>query len=169
MTYSRAAMIWHRSKYYLSALVLVIPLAVFPNYFRAISTPPLGMNVLPERHAGPWPVTLAESRRGEPYLGPREHVLKDYALHIREGYPDRIRTVYLRVGKPPNDRNLGEIMHGSPYRLHAHVRFVTPPQDDDELWLTLEEWDGTLHQLSWPVSDVVTTARRGLSKGNSTP
>lgn len=161
------ARLWFRGKYLLSILVLLLPLTAFPDYFVAVEAPPLGLNILPERMVGPFPVTLAEFMPGPPRIGPRRHLLKDYALSIREGYPDRIRSVYIRVGKPPNSRNLGEFMHGTPYRLHAELRFVTPPRADDTLWLTLEEWDGTLHQTHWPLPEVMTEAGLDQPPNNS--
>lgn len=161
--------LWFRGRYCLSGLMLILPLIAFPFYFRQVSAPPLGANILPERQVGDFRVVLAEFRAGPPRVGPKRHLLKDYQLHIRDGYPDRIRTVYLRVGKPPNDRNLGEIMHGNPYRLGAHVRFPATLRADETLWLTLEEWDGSRHQASWPLSQVVTGVSFVNSEDNRKP
>lgn len=164
-TQSLSARLWFRGKYYLSGLILILPLIAFPNYFTRVAVPRLGAHILPEQAVGPFQVTLAEFMPGPPLVGPKEHLLKDYALEIREGYPDRIRSVYIRVGVPPNARNLGEIMHGTPYRLHAHVRFMTPPRADERMWLTLEEWDGSIHQASWPLSEVMTGTSFDSSEG----
>lgn len=154
---SLPARLWFRGRYYLSGLILILPLVAFPHYFRQAGTPPLGAHVLPERQVGPYAVTLAEQRLGPPRPGPEGALLKDYQLRIREGYPDRVRSVYIRLGPPEGD-DLGDIMHGNPYRLHAHVEFDRPPRADDFVWLTLEEWDGTLHQASWPIAEAVTKA-----------
>lgn len=148
--------LWFRGRYYLSALILILPIMAFPFYFRQMSTPPLGSNIRPERSIGPFQVTLAEFMPGPPIVAPKHHMLKDYVVHVREGYPDRIRSIYIRVGKPTNIHTLGDFMHGNPYRLHGHVRFMEPPRADDEVWLTIEEWDGTMHQASWPVTEVMT-------------
>lgn len=162
---SLSAWLWFRGRYYLSALVLVLPVMAFPAYLKRAGTPPLGANIRPEREIGPYRVTLAEMRPGPPRVGLRGHIFKDYAVRVREGYPDRIRTISIRVGPPPNRRTLGEIMHGSPYRLHAHVRFMTPPAADDQIWISIEDWNGTLHQASWPLPEVMTRAGFDTPKG----
>jgi|AGTN01.3.fsa_nt_gi hypothetical protein len=158
-TRSLPSRLWFRGRYYLSGLILILPVMAFPAYFERVATPPLGANILPERSVGPFRVTLAEFRPGPPRIGPRKHLLKDYSLHVAEGYPDRIRSVYIRLGEPPNVRNLGEFMHGNPYRLRAHVRFMEPPRADEKIWLTIEEWDGTMHQASWPLTEAMTKVK----------
>ncbi|WP_158240729.1 PepSY-associated TM helix domain-containing protein [Telmatospirillum siberiense] len=144
-----------RWRFYLGGLVLILPLMSFPRYFTEVSAPPLGAHILPGREVGPFRVTLAEVIPGAPRLSEQGGLLKDYALHIENGYPDRIRLAYLRRGKPPHERNLGEILEGNPYRLHGKVRFPPTLKSSDSLWLTIEEWDGTLHQTSWPLAEVM--------------
>jgi hypothetical protein len=158
-TMSLPARLWFRGKYYLSGLVLILPIMAFPAYFQRVGTPPLGAHILPEREVGPFKVTLAEFMAGPPYLAPKNHLVKDYSLRVAEGYPDRIRSIYIRVGEPPNIRNLGDFMHGNPYRLHGHVRFMEPPRADEKIWLTIEEWDGTMHQTSWLLSEAMTKVK----------
>jgi len=148
--------LWFRGRFYLAALVLILPVNIFPFYLVEATTPPLGTHILPERRVGPFAVTLAEWLEGPPILSENRFLLKTYQLAIKDGYPNRIRSVYLRLGEPPNDRNLGDVMEGNPYRLHGDVRFMEPPKQTDTLWLTLEEWDGTLHQTSWPLPEVMT-------------
>lgn len=146
--------VWFRGRYCLSGLVLLLPLSVFPLYFQQVTTPPLGAMILPEREVGPFRVTLAEYLSGPPLPGRNGYLFKDYKLAIKDGYPGRIRSAYLRQDAPIS-RDLGDILHGDPYRLHAHVRIEGQPAATDRLWLTLEEWDGTLHQTSWPFAEVM--------------
>jgi hypothetical protein len=155
---SHAGRLWRGSRFHLSALILVLPLVAFPQYFKERAAPPLGAHILPERQVGPFTVTLAEYMAGPPRTGDYGRQFKDFTLRIHDGYPDRIRTAYLRVGKPPNLRTLGDIAHGDPNRLHGEVRIMEPPRADDSLWLTLEEWDGTLHHAAWPLGEVMTQA-----------
>lgn len=162
---SRLGWLWFRGRFYLSGLVLILPAMAFPFYFVQATTPPLGSTILPEREVGPFRVTLAEFMPGPPIKGPCGHMLKDYQLHIADGYPERIRSVWIRVGPPPNARTLGEIMHGNPYRLHGHARFMAPPRTSDQLWLTIEEWDGSLHQTWWPLPATMTQVSFDTSEG----
>lgn len=148
--------LWFRGRFYLSGLVLILPVMAFPAYFAMLGTPPLGGHILPVREVGPYRVTLAEFMPGPPRLGPRSVPMKDLVLAVEDGYPSRIRSAYLRLGRPPNDRNLGEFLHGNPYRLAAELPLIVEPRADQTVWLTLEDWDGTLHQTSWPVAEVLT-------------
>lgn len=148
--------LWFRGRFYLSGLVLILPMMAFPAYFKMAGTPPLGGHILPSRDVGPYHVTLAEFRPGPPRLGPRSVPLKDLVVEIEEGYPQLIRSAYLRLGQPPNDRNLGEPLHGNPYRLAVELPLIAQPKAGQAVWLTLEDWDGTLHQTSWPIEEVLT-------------
>lgn len=153
---SRWSRLWFRGRFYLSGLMLVPPMVAAPFYFGPATTPPLGAHILPERQIGPYRVLLAEVQTGPARPGSEGSLLKDYQLSIGNGYPDRIRSVYIRLGPPADDADLGEIMHGNPYRLHAHARFSPDLQGDDRLWLTLVDWDGTRHQASWPLGEAMT-------------
>lgn len=94
-----------------------------------------GAVILPEREVGPARVTWAEDLNGPPL-------------------PGCIRSAHLRQNAPTS-RDLGDILYGDHYRLHAHVRIEGQPAATDRLWLTLEEWNGSLHQTSWPCAEVM--------------
>lgn len=153
---SLPARLWFRGRFYLSGLVLVLPAMAFPFYFQQVSAPPLGAHILPERQVGPYVVTLAEFMPGPPHPGEDGHPVKDFSLHVRDGYPQRIRSVYLRLGAPAHADDLGEAMHGNPYRLHVHVPIPAQVSAAERLWLTIEDWDGTLRQTWWPVTEATT-------------
>lgn len=159
--------LWFRGRYYLSGAVLVLPLLAFPAYFQQVSAPPLGAHILPERAIGPYAVILAEVLPGPPRIAEGGRPVKDFQLHLQGGYPDRVRSVYLRLGLPTSRDDLGEIMHGNPYRLHAHVPFPAQPGAGQQLWLTLEDWDGTLRQAWWPVAEA--TPLFAIASGGATP
>ncbi len=79
--------LWFRGRYYLSGLILILPLVAFPNYFKMVGAPPLGANILPERSVGPFRVTLAEFMRGPPRPGPRNVPLKDMRCMWKAAIP----------------------------------------------------------------------------------
>ena len=43
------------------------------------------------------------------------------------------------------------IFFGTAYRMNAVVPIPDRTQDDAELWITLEGWDGSVHQASLPL------------------
>jgi hypothetical protein len=64
---------------------------------------------------------------------------------------DQVKAAYLRVGKPRNIRTAGALFSGTPYRQTAEMRIPDRTTADDVLWLTLEGWDGALHQATIPI------------------
>lgn len=144
---------WGRRRFHLGGLVLLLPLAAAPNYFVRVAAPPLGATILAPRQVGPFQVTLAAQLPGAPRPGIDGAARKDYTLAIKDGYPDRIRTAYLRVGPPHGPNDLGEVLHGDPYRLHVHLPLPADWQAGELIWLTLEEWDGRRHQATWPLAE----------------
>ena len=57
----------------------------------------------------------------------------------------------MRIGKPRSLRAAGVIFFGTPYRLSATLPIPERTQADAELWITLEGWDGSMHQASIPL------------------
>jgi hypothetical protein len=44
------------------------------------------------------------------------------------------------------------LFFGTPYLQQASVRIPDKAEADTDLWLTLEGWDGTVHQAAIPLS-----------------
>ena len=149
-------------------MILIVPAVAAPVYFGPRPPPPRGAHILPEREVGPYRVTLAEQLAGPPRTGEGGRPVKDYVLRIAEGYPERIRGAYLHLGDRPDGDDLGEALHGDPYRLHVHLPFA-PHGADDALWLTLEEWDGTRRQISWPLAQAMTGTGFSATKDQNVP
>ncbi|MEN0106654.1 MAG: thiamine pyrophosphate-binding protein, partial [Pseudomonas sp.] len=49
-------------------------------------------------------------------------------------------------------RTAGALLSGSPYRLMAEVVVPADTTPASELWLTVEGWDGSVHQTAIPLS-----------------
>ena len=64
---------------------------------------------------------------------------------------EQVKATYLRIGKPRSLRTAGVIFFGTPYRLGATVPVPLRTQENAELWVTLEGWDGSVHQASIPL------------------
>lgn len=55
------------------------------------------------------------------------------------------------LARPRSLRTAGVIFFGTPYRLGATVPIPLRTQEEADLWITLEGWDGSVHQASIPL------------------
>lgn len=144
---------WPRWKFHLSALVVLVPLYGLPVYL-AEKPPPHGPEIERVVTAGPFALTLI-THDAPPERGVGGRMLKEYEIHLPPGAMDRIRGVFLRVGQPRGLRVAGALAEGDAYEQEVHV--ILPPRltGDEALWLTVEEWNGTVHQASVPLADIL--------------
>ncbi|MNZ39256.1 hypothetical protein D3C78_567450 [compost metagenome] len=153
---SAARRLWLRWRFHLSALLVLIPLGYMPVYLHEAQVD-RGLTGLGERdagelQAGPWSARLAEWETGAPELEGRAGYMKGFTLAFCAGCDARIRAAYLRIGEPRSLRAAGALLSGSPYRRFAEVSVSPRVRPGDELWLTVEGWDGSVHQASIPLA-----------------
>ncbi|CAO3383149.1 hypothetical protein [Azospirillum argentinense] len=143
---------WRRGKFHLSALVMLVPLPFLPDYFspKPIFVPP---EIRQDVAVGPFPVTLATYDEA-PARMPTGERMKEYRIHIRPADIDRVRGVFLRVGKPRSLRTAGALAFGNPYEREADVTVPDELAGREELWVTVEDWSGGVHQASLPLSEI---------------
>jgi|AGTN01.2.fsa_nt_gi hypothetical protein len=144
---------WQRGKFHLSALVMLVPLPFLPRYL-AEKPPPVAPEIHRQVAVGPFALGLVTLDR-PPYRGSAGERMKDYDVRFQPGDMESIRGVFLRVGKPRNLRTAGALAGGGVYRQHAHVMLPDQLSGSEDLWLTVEKWDGTVHQASVPLADVL--------------
>jgi hypothetical protein len=140
---------WHRWKFHLSALVLLVPLGLTPTFF---AEGPDTSLVTRSVTAGGLVVDLAATTE-PPYRGADGRPMKDFNVILRPQDIDRVRAAFLHIGKPRLLRAAGALSHGNPYRGHAHVPIPDRGSGPKEVWLTLERWDGRIHQASVPLAE----------------
>lgn len=144
---------WRRGRFHLSALIMLVPLPFLPDYL-AEKPPPR----VPEIHrrvvVGPFSLEMSTQDR-PPYRGSAGERMKDYDIVLQPGDMEVIRGVFLRVGKPRSLRTAGALAEGGAYKQHAHVMLPDPLAGSEDLWLTVEKWDGTVHQAAIPLSEVL--------------
>lgn len=149
--------LWLRWRFRVSGLLLILPLAYLPQYFDSLAlsagTKGLGEREVGSRTAGPWTVSLAEWQVEPPRSDGPAGYLKTFSLALCEPCISDVKAAYLRVGKPRSLRAAGALLSGSPYRLLTSVTIPERAGPDADLWLTLEGWDGSVHQVSWPLAD----------------
>lgn len=141
---------WHRGKFHLSALMMLVPLPFLPNYFspKPIFAPP---EIRRDVSAGPFPITLVTYDES-PHRAGNGEWMKEYHVHLRPADIDKVRGVFLRVGKPRNLRAAGALGFGNPYEREAEVAVPAEPAGTEELWVTVEDWSGRIHQTSTPLA-----------------
>jgi len=149
-----ARYLWDRLKFHASALVLVVPALFLGDYlFRAdVPRPPAPVRGI-DLAAGPFTLTLGESSAALPGAVGGGWT-KSYDLRLCPGCAERIKGLYLRVGKPRNLRAAGALFGGNPFRLAASVQMPADVRADAELWVTIETWDGQTSSASVPLKAV---------------
>lgn len=145
--------LWQRGKFHLSALMMLVPLPFLPNYLapKPIFAPP---EIRRDIGVGPFAVTLVTYDQA-PHRGPTGEPMKQYTIRLQPGDVDRVRGVFLRVGKPRSLRTAGALGFGNPYERKAEVTVPAEPTGTEELWLTVEDWNGRAHQASVPLADIL--------------
>ncbi|VFR16518.1 FIG139991: Putative thiamine pyrophosphate-requiring enzyme [plant metagenome] len=147
--------LWRRYRFYLSGLLFILPLIYLQPYFDQLAlfrgAAGLGQRPAGEVQVGPWKMQMAEFEVGAPKSDPAGRV-KTFTMALCQGCENEVRAVYLRVGKPRSLRAAGAIFFGGPHRAFATVPIPARTKPDDELWLTAEGWDGSMHQAPWPLS-----------------
>lgn len=147
---------WHKWRFHLNILLLLIPLGFMPKYFAEQAMfrgdSGLGERELGDIQVGPWSLKLAELRDDAPVAdGPAGH-FKAFNASICKTCIDQVKAVYLRIGKPRSLRAAGTIFFGPPYRMGTSLPIPAKTRPDAELWITLEGWDGSMHQASIPLA-----------------
>lgn len=163
---------WLRWRYRLSALLLAIPVITVTGYFDRLAlnggAKGIGERELGELTVGPWSVRIAEWQVQEPFRDGDAGHIKVFSMALCEACVSQVKAAYLRVGKPRNLRAAGGLFFGTPYLQRASVPIPDSAGEDAELWLTLEGWDGTVHQKALPLSQaspatVAWMKKRGLA------
>ena len=147
----------HRWRFHLSVLLLIVPILAAPRFFREealfYGEAGLGQRELGEKAVGPWRVQVAEYTTDAPIGQGLAGHMKTFAIRWNNDDADSIKASYLRIGKPRSLRAAGVILSGSPYRQMADLPIPERTRPEDAIWLTVEGWDGTVHQTSIPLME----------------
>ncbi|WP_025127282.1 hypothetical protein [Pseudomonas sp. PH1b] len=148
--------LWHKWRFHLNILLLLIPLGFMPKYFADTALfrgdSGLGEREIGEVQVGPWSLRLAEMRNEAPRRDGPAGYMKSFNAALCQACADPVKATYLRIGKPRSLRAAGVIFFGSPYRMGASLPIPEKTRADAELWITMEGWDGSLHQAAIPLS-----------------
>ncbi|KGK43007.1 thiamine pyrophosphate-binding protein [Nitrincola sp. A-D6] len=162
--------LWFRRRFHLSALLLILPMVAMPYYFdnRAmfLGDKGLGERDLGQHQVGPWQIQLAERDTNPPWKDGVASHMKTFTLSLCEVCIPEVKAAYIRIGKPRNLRTAGAIAFGSPYRQSISVPITETAKADADIWLTLEGWDGSVHQMSMPLADASPSAVTFIQRRN---
>lgn len=147
---------WHKWRFHLNVLLVLIPLGFMPKYFQDVAlfrgVSGLGEREVGELQVGPWNLRLAEFRDQAPLLEGPAGYMKSFNAALCKECIEQVKVVYLRIGKPRSLRAAGALFFGSPYRMGASLPVPPNTKLDADLWITIEGWDGSVHQASIPLA-----------------
>ena len=170
---SRLSRFWHTWRFHLNILLLLIPLGFMPKYFADAALfrgdSGLGEREVGEIQVGPWSLRLAELRNEAPLLSGPAGYMKRFNAALCERCIDQVKATYLRIGKPRSLRAAGVIFFGTPYRMGAMLPVPQKTTADAELWITMEGWDGSMHQAAVPLGKASPATLAWLNKQGGKP
>ncbi|GAB2603232.1 thiamine pyrophosphate-binding protein [Nitrincola alkalisediminis] len=161
---------WFRWRFHLSGLLLILPMVAMPFYFDDLAMSRgekgLGERDLGQHQVGPWQIQLAEWDTNPPWRDGVASYMKTFSLSLCETCIPEVKAAYMRIGKPRNLRTAGAISFGTPYRQFISVPITDSATADADIWLTLEGWDGSVHQISMPLADASPSAATFIQRRN---
>ncbi|HGA2320560.1 TPA: thiamine pyrophosphate-binding protein [Pseudomonas putida] len=164
---------WLKWRFHLNILLILIPLGFMPKYFADVrllrGDAGLGANPISNIQVGPYSLDLAELRNEAPRAdGPAGH-FKLFNAALCKACVNEVKAVYLRIGKPRSLRAAGSMFFGAPYRMITNLPIPPRTRADAQIWITLEGWDGSLHQASVPLAKASPATVAWLEKQGSKP
>ncbi|MGE8476783.1 MAG: thiamine pyrophosphate-binding protein [Pseudomonas shirazensis] len=163
---------WLKWRFHINILLILIPLGFMPKYFADAAMfrgdSGLGANQVSDIQVGPYTLDLAELRDEAPRAdGPAGH-FKLFNAALCKACTTEVKAVYLRIGKPRSLRAAGTIFFGAPYRMITSLPVPPRTRSDAEVWITIEGWDGSMHQASVPLAQASPATVAWLEKQGGT-
>lgn len=95
--------------------------------------------------------------------------MKGFNAALCDACIDQVKATYLRIGKPRSLRAAGVIFFGTPYRMGASLPVPEKTKADAELWITMEGWDGSMHQAAIPLGQASPATLAWLNQQGGKP
>ncbi len=148
--------LWLKWRFHLNILLILIPLGFMPKYFADArlfrGDAGLGANVISDIQVGPYSLDLAELRDEAPHADGPAGYFKSFNASLCKACIKNVKAAYLRIGKPRSLRAAGTIFFGTPYNMGTSLPIPPRTKPDAHIWITLEGWDGSMHQASIPLA-----------------
>ena len=111
--------LWRRWWFYLSVLMVLVPLAYLKSYVdlqaMLLQADDQDMRSV-QLQLGPWALTIQDLETEEPYIHPEEGLVKAFRIVPCAGCAKQIRAVFVKLGRP-GPAEYGAAAEGNPYRL----------------------------------------------------
>lgn len=147
---------WLKWRFHINILLLLVPLGFMPKYFADArmfrGEAGLGANVVSDIQVGPWSLDLAEMLDQAPVADGPAGYFKLFNAALCKTCGTQVKAIYLRIGKPRSLRAAGTIFFGTPYRMVTSLPVPPRTRRDADIWITIEGWDGSMHQASVPLA-----------------
>jgi hypothetical protein len=75
--------------------------------------------------------------------------LKDFSERFCENCMVQTRNAYACETTVTRSDNLDGVIHGNNIQQEVHVPFPAHVGADDQLWLTVQTWDGQIYHAAW--------------------
>lgn len=110
-----------------------------------------------EQTIGPWKVSMnAVAGLLEKDISPiKNNGNATFNVELSAAALKHIKFAYLNVGKPRHRRAPGYLVHGPLGAKHAQFRLPKVISPDDQVWLSIETWDGKFLQTHWLLEGVL--------------
>jgi hypothetical protein len=112
---------------------------------------------------GPWDFTLAEVEPDAPKQGKSGAVMKAFELRFSDAAHPQIRSAYLQARKPRSLRASSIAFEGQHLRT-ANIPIPPAFQPEEQIWLTVEGWNGEVHQTALEIPRLSPSLARFLAK-----
>lgn len=146
------ATIWNKNKFLLSGLVLILPFIFLYKSLNPVFPDPLPTVTIGNYTVTPMPFDLAPAYQHDGVY------VKDFLLTFTAGDIDDIRQAYLNIDDqaiPLSDiqttRGGEGFLHGSKHGQHVHAIAKPKITTDDNIWLTIENWNGNVLIARWDI------------------
>lgn len=146
--------LWHRYKYKLNGLLLVLP-----GWFLYQSLTPSFPPSWDARQAGEFTLIPMPLDLDRPYVHHGDYV-KDFFFTLSKGDVRDIRQAFVNIGPQPltlaefQQHELG-ILHGSRHGLHVHALSPKTLTKEDRVWISVQTWQNQVFSTSWSLPDTL--------------
>ena len=142
----------HLARRVATGVLLLVPVGVAGLLLTA-QPKPLHSDDAVQGQVGPWAFTLAEAQRKAPHqvLGTP---FKAFEVRFCEACDDQIRAAYLKIRKPRSLRAAGLVFFGERWDRWVEIQIPSKARLSDQLWLTVEGKDGSVHHVALDIDKV---------------
>ncbi len=109
--------------------------------------------IYPTKKVGDWDITMnAVAGLLEKDIYPiRPGKMVTFNVELSASALSSIKFAYLSIGKPQDMKNAGHLVEGPLGATHSRFR-LADTINADEVWLSIQRWDGQWQQASWPLN-----------------